>query len=622
MSEHVPLRAGPLTICFDPSEGQLRWIRYGRSEVLRGIYGAVRDRDWGTASPRIENLVMDRRDDALDVRFLAICQRDGIDFRWRGTITGTSDTEVRYRFEGEAHSSFERNRIGLCVLHPIRECAGRPCRITHPDGSEEVSTFPDLIAAEQPFLQVAVMRHNVAPGVDVEVRFLGEVFETEDQRNWTDASFKTYGTPLELPFPVRVEKGNKVVQEVIVRLLGAASRVESVLPDLHVLTAGAKLTLPRLGFLHGGTNSRLDDVAAGRLASLRPAHLRVELHIDKAKVLDDLNTAADDAARLGAELQAVLILEGEPDERLDRVLEDAACLPVTVAEWIVLPSGERVTPDAWLRRLRTKLAEFFIESRIGGGTNAHFAEVNCERLTRGIADVLSYSVNPQVHAFDDATLVENLAGQCETVRSARAFAGGAKIHVGPITLRARATHADTSVPLDELPSDADPRQVSVFLAAWTLGSIVALARENAESATYFELSGCRGILGDPRQERLPGPFGALAAGVYPVFHLFADLAELSAHKWRELVDGTPDTLTGIIADDSKHVMALLANLTDRPRECELPFEPTRIRALDAESYALATAAPEAFRATWQTSSSRRLTLAPQAYVRVEGRRDA
>ena len=43
----------------------------------------------------------------------------------------------------------------------------------------------------------------------------------EDQRNWTDASFKTYGTPLELPFPVEVVSGTKIVQTVTLTLDGA-----------------------------------------------------------------------------------------------------------------------------------------------------------------------------------------------------------------------------------------------------------------------------------------------------------------------------------------------------------------------------------------------------------------
>ena len=52
--------------------------------------------------------------------------------------------------------------------------------------------------------------HEVTPGVEVEVRMEGETFETEDQRNWSDASFKTYGTPLHLPFPVEVAEGTRV----------------------------------------------------------------------------------------------------------------------------------------------------------------------------------------------------------------------------------------------------------------------------------------------------------------------------------------------------------------------------------------------------------------------------
>lgn len=622
MSEPIPLRAGALAMCFDPSEGQLRWLRYGQREVLRGIYVAVRDRDWGTASPRIEELVIDRRDDAFEVRFLAVCQRDDIDFRWRGTIAGSPDSEVRCLFEGEAQLSFERNRIGLCVLHPIRECAGQPCRITHPDGSEEMSTFPDLIAADQPFLQVAVMRHSVAPGIEADVRFQGEVFETEDQRNWTDASFKTYGTPLELPFPVRVERGDKVVQEVVVRLLGAASRVENTSPDEHVLTTGAALTLPRLGVVHGGARLRLDDITATRLATLRPAHLRVELRIDSSTILDDLNAAAYDAARLGAALQVALILDGEPDARVDRVFEMAARSSTPVADWHVLPRGEQASPDDWVRRVRAKLAEHGLTARVGGGTNAHFAEVNRERMAPGVVDVLSFAANPQVHAFDDATLVENLVGQAETVRSAKAFAGDAAIHVGPITLRSRVAHGNVAASPSELPPDADPRQLSAFLAAWTLGSIVALAREGADAATYFELTGCRGLLGDAAQRDLPAPFGRLAAGVYPVFHLFADLAELVAHRWRELVTATPDILTGIITTDGEAVIALLANVSSQSLSCELPFVPTRIRSLDANSASEAALSADAFRATWQSSSSRWIAMAPHSYLRVEGRRDA
>ena len=38
----------------------------------------------------------------------------------------------------------------------------------------------------------------------------GDSFEMEDQRNWTDASFKVYGTPLKNLSPVEVKTGTKI----------------------------------------------------------------------------------------------------------------------------------------------------------------------------------------------------------------------------------------------------------------------------------------------------------------------------------------------------------------------------------------------------------------------------
>ena len=51
-------------------------------------------------------------------------------------------------------------------------------------------------------------------GVATTATFEGEVFEMEDQRNWTDASYKTYSTPLERPFPVVVAAGAVIEQSV------------------------------------------------------------------------------------------------------------------------------------------------------------------------------------------------------------------------------------------------------------------------------------------------------------------------------------------------------------------------------------------------------------------------
>ena len=113
---------------------------------------------------------------------------------------------LEFRFDGRAQNSFLRNRIGLCTLHPIVECAGKACRVQHSDGSWEEGTFPLFISPHQPFKDIRALSWNPSERVHADIQFEGEVFEMEDQRNWTDASFKTYSTPLELPFPVELAR--------------------------------------------------------------------------------------------------------------------------------------------------------------------------------------------------------------------------------------------------------------------------------------------------------------------------------------------------------------------------------------------------------------------------------
>ena len=43
-------------------------------------------------------------------------------------------------------------------------------------------------------------------------RFSGDLFELEDQRNWTDASYKIYGPQLALGFPLHATDGQRFEQ--------------------------------------------------------------------------------------------------------------------------------------------------------------------------------------------------------------------------------------------------------------------------------------------------------------------------------------------------------------------------------------------------------------------------
>ena len=192
-----PLRAGPLTLFYE--DGDLRTVKWGGHEVLRRVYVAIRDRNWGTVAPIITNVEMDLHRDHFSITFDVANKEGDVDFAWRGTISGSCEGVLVYEMDGIARSTFMRTRIGFCILHPA-ECAGARCRIEHVVGEHcaiptEEGALPVLIQPFQPlkpFEELAAMAHEVEPGVWANVRFEGEIFEMEDQRNWTDASYKTF----------------------------------------------------------------------------------------------------------------------------------------------------------------------------------------------------------------------------------------------------------------------------------------------------------------------------------------------------------------------------------------------------------------------------------------------
>jgi hypothetical protein len=84
--EPIILRAGPLTAEY--INGTLRYIRLGDIELLRQIYSAVRDQNWGTVPGTLINVSIQSGTDSFAIQFESIHQRGETDFRWKGQITG------------------------------------------------------------------------------------------------------------------------------------------------------------------------------------------------------------------------------------------------------------------------------------------------------------------------------------------------------------------------------------------------------------------------------------------------------------------------------------------------------------------------------------------------------
>ncbi|MGH6875301.1 MAG: D-apionate lactonase, partial [Aestuariivirgaceae bacterium] len=216
------LRAGPITATLD--NGALRYIRLGDVEVLRAIAFLVRDENWGTYTPEIRNQKIRQTPKGFTVTYDARCGDEGRALAYHAEISATADGKLSFTATATPESDFLTNRTGFIVLHPLKGVAGSPVEIEHVDGKRRKDKFPATINPVQPFLNVRAMRHEVTPGVFATVRMEGDAFETEDHRNWTDASFKTYVRPLALPWPYTLPKAEAFTQSVTVNFSGKLPR--------------------------------------------------------------------------------------------------------------------------------------------------------------------------------------------------------------------------------------------------------------------------------------------------------------------------------------------------------------------------------------------------------------
>ena len=326
------LRAGPVSLLLDGID--LRYLRIGGTELVRRVYAAVRDVDWDTVPAVVSGLEVEDAGDGFRVEFDARHARRDIDFSWHGTIAGDPSGRVEVVFDGQANGPLAYNRIGLCVHHPWRETKGATYRARTPDGELE-GAFPDLIGPQR--IEDGVY-HALFPAydrleVDLErggrllLEFEGDLWETEDHRNWTDANFKTYSTPIGLGRPAPLESGQRLRQRLVITPLDVPGETaESGTVRLAVgAPTGTRVPSIGLGFDRDGHVPDEDERAA--LAALAPRHLRVEVRLDRDAWRETLAAAQEAAAAIGAALEVSLHLLEEHAGALGEVAGALAAGP-------------------------------------------------------------------------------------------------------------------------------------------------------------------------------------------------------------------------------------------------------------------------------------------------------
>jgi len=596
------LQAGKLTA--ELEAGNLRYLRWDGEEVLRAVSFIVRDKDWGTYNPEISNLEVHEDDNSFRVSLTAVAGDGDQSFAYAASIEGRADGTLVFQGRGESAGGFLTNRTGFVILHPIDGVAGEPVTIEHTDGSEVDGTFPVIIDPLQPMMDLRALTHRTPGGLTVKTLMQGDTFEMEDQRNWTDASYKTYVRPLALPWPYRIEPGEVIDQTITVTITGETTGARDS-GEISLAPGQPSGQVPPLGL---GLRPEDIDQARNRIDALRqlgPTYLvlhhdaraghdadtlramlaiaeevgaapwleAVIASVEDAAAADEIAGLGDIAARFGQPFKAVLVSPAP----------DLKC---------TLPGSEwPETPDAATLYKATR--EAFPGARIGGGMFSYFTELNRKRPPVDALDLVSFTTSPMVHAGDDRSVMETREAHPAIVKSVTQIADGTPWAVGPSAIGVRdnpygEAAKDNPLNIRQAMNWNDPRQRGLFGAAWALSYFADFATGGASSIALGGATGPFGAIHAPAD--FPQPWFDEHGGLFPVFHVLRGLARLKGAELASMELASAAPISGLCATTQDGLEFWIANMGPKPVSVVLP-RGVRIAILDPASFKAASSDP-------------------------------
>ena len=594
-TETTPVEIGELSCLMDGET--IRAITWNGVEVVRAIAWPVRDQSWITLPPKTESESLDFGDG--EVRYnLAFSIDDGaLDCSLSATLTANGSVHVDLTMT--ATRDFDTNRAGFTVLHPVEGVAGEKLDILHSDGTLEHSEFPRLISPAQPAMDIAGLRHEV-DGVAVDIAFGGEVFEMEDQRNWTDASYKTYCRPLVVPFTYRIAKGDTIRQTIAISLKGGGSTRGSTEARTLALSPGGVLPEIALAVEPGWLpNANAIDLIARTGIRTLQARLRIA---DESGFLTEVKHLA---AELGASVDLEIVIpQGEDPQahliKVAKTLEKAELAPsgiLAVPEPYLMshqPSGpwpDGPTPADCVEAARA----VFGTTSVGGGMLTNFTEFNrCPPDPAG-CDFVGHGSTAIVHAADDRSVCETLEALPFVFESTSSLSDGKPQRLGLISIGMRsnpygADVADNPRQIRQTMARFDPRQCGTFAAAFAVGALCATQSQGIQALALAAPAGPFGIVSSPQPVPRPHFDANPDAVVYPIFHVIRAAAAMTGNS-RLQISGLPAGLFGIAAGSIDAWDMVLANLSDRTASVTFPIRAT-CRQLNGQTFTDAVRDPD------------------------------
>jgi len=497
-------------ISLDHSPRGVRNIAVDGRVVVAQLYPAVRAPDWRRIDLDVVRSDSQERSDALVIttyqeapgRLRAIFQFELSD-----------DATMIVKYELDALTSQALNRWGLNICLDARywACAGVEL-------AENSYALPAAIGPQRLiegglralFPSSPTLTARRPEGDRLRLASAGLRLEVEDQRNWTDPTFKIYSGSLQDPRPLTLEPGASCEQTLELTAETAGPVHQGRTDDDDAIPVSPVRQMPRVGV----QLNVLPDSPTQLRATLD------DLAVDHVR-LDTERYGVD--ALLGAlppidvEL-AVLSARGDAEdvEEVTRLV-DMAPKHVRIL-WHL--DSRRTTGLDETAGVRMATAESPVE--VIPGTDAYFADLNRDRPQA--ASAISFSVTPTVHTDDSETVFASLETQAMVVRQAQSIFD-AHVVVSPITWAVRGEPETCHDARHRAAGSAyDPRSGTLEGAAWTLGSVHALLSAGAESGTWHELYGANGLVEGH----------GMGGAVRPTFHAIAALQAAERPRARAL----------------------------------------------------------------------------------------
>lgn len=580
------IHLGPFSFLY--TDVAIRRIAWQGLEIVRGISWPIRDKNWGTFAPVVlDKTFTETAESALGRLKFAVAGGQLVGkLKFKATTKGSLQVDLTLTpISGE----FETNRAGLTVLHPILDLAGEPVRVTHSDKAHEDTAFPRQICPSQPIMDIAGLSYGVGANA-VDIDFDGEVFEMEDQRNWSDASYKTYCVPLRHPFTYSIDR--RITQSVRLCVSGGGGYESVGAPSTDITARPTKSEAPVVGFaLEDGWGA--DALSRDAILACGASHLLVRVTPSTRPTF--LSEAADLAGQLGAELEVELVLDdNDPVKSLQEAAVRLSQIGLAPTRLIALreaylashqPSGP--WPEgADLSQTNIAARQAFPNVQLGGGMLTNFTEFNRARPDPDLCDYITHGSSAIVHASDDLSIIETLEALPHIYRSAQEIGRDKPYRLGLVSIGMRsnpygATVAPNPAQSREAMAREDPRHRGLFGAAWAVGVLASTLGSSIEALCLAAPTGPFGVV----YKRMDHPQAGFDDGVgvvYPLFHVVRAAQQMAGGTCLDF-QGLLDNVVAYGVSQGNACFAMIANVSDQPRSIRLA-QSARVSILDSRTF--------------------------------------